>query len=397
MLNFKTTEDILAVFETGLRNSQLFHKDSKNINVKKIEMINNDTILCNFYSENSNSYDVKLETIGILHSLHGFLKDGTFDKIKSKNYAARAYDEKDNEIMYALTSKENLSTHNNMLDKMSGIIFQENTKDFRLKIAKSKISEIENALREVITDRLSNKHGSNWFCISLRARSVENAKNIYHNKFGDYINDGNILINYTYFLDLKRIVLTKWTDFSDLFQDRIRFEESMVRLNEIRREEAHNREINDAYLKDLGEIYEFIFFNIAELYPNILPHSLIYNWRAQIRKIVFREFEGTYSNNEIELEKSDIVKSYKFLMRKYELDGYLKDIVFQLKQVITPIQKKKTHNEIIDVFKKYRSLNKKYVETCVKRPDEAKNELAELELYAQEVNVFLQKVLMEES
>jgi len=397
MLNFKTTEDILAVFETGLRNSELFHKDSKNINVKKIEMINNDTILCNFYSENSNSYDVKLETIGILHSLHGFLKDGTFDKIKNKNYAARAYDEKDNEIMYAVTSKVNLTTHDNMLDKMSGIIFQENTKDFRLKIAKSKISEIENALREVITDRLLNRYGFDWFCISVGTRLADKVKSVYNNQFGDEINDGAILINYTYIIDLKKIICTKWTDFSDLFLSKIRFEEIMQRLNKIRREEAHNREISDLHLKDLEEIYEYIFFNIAEKYPNIIPHSLIYNWRAQIKKIFFQEFEGTYSNKEIDFEKNDIVKGYKFLVRNSELDGYLKDIVFKLEQVITPIQKKKTHNEIIDVFKNYRSLNKKYVETCAKIPDEAKSKLTELELYAQEVDVFLQKVLIEES
>jgi len=129
----------------------------------------------------------------------------------------------------------------NSLDWMKSSIFQENTEDYRLSVAKKQISEIENALREIIVDRLSKKHGKNWFILSVGKKLRESVIGTYTNQFGFEIEDGDVLIKYTFVLQLKKIICTNWKDFSDLFSNKIRFEEVITELNLIRREEAHKQ------------------------------------------------------------------------------------------------------------------------------------------------------------
>ena len=395
-----TISEILSFLKTGLQNLNIVNKEVANIAVKKVDLLNNKTLECQFYAKSKNSIDVKMEIGAVMGALHGFFKDDSFKNMLIDYYAVRAFDKCDMELMYAISSKDSaaLIGQGNSVDWMKSTIFQENTKDYRLSIAKRQISEIENALREIITDRLSKKHGLDWFKHSVGKKLSEIVIGTYNNQFGVEIEDGNILIKYTFVLQLKKIICTNWKDFSDLFANKIKFEKLILELNSIRREEAHNRDISTEDLEKLKEIYEFILIGITEKYPDILPHFLIDNWKIQIKEIMLDKIEMIYSDNEIQAETNNGLKLVKTVLNLQKLIDYIKDKEYKLRSIVVPVQKQNTHNELISVLENYRILYEELVE-CGKTGGltEVQEKQKEIELYKETLDSFVEKYVLHES
>ncbi len=393
--------EILSFLKTGLQNINLVNKEVANIDVKKINLLNNKTLECQFYAESNNSLDVKVEISSVMGALHGFFKDDSFKNMLLNYYAVRAFDKEDSELMYVISSKDAaaLIGQGNSIDWMKSSIFLENTKDYRLSVAKRQISEIENALRKVIVDTLSKKHGGKWFALSVGEKLREGVINTYYNQYGVEIEDGDILINYTFVLQLKKIICTNWKDFSDLFSNKIKFEKAILELNSIRREEAHNRNISTEDLEKLKEIYEFILIGITEKYPNILPHFLIDNWKIQIKEIMLsNKLEMIYSDNEIQAETNNGLKLVKTVLNLQKLINHINDKELKLKSIVVPIQKLNIHNELTGVLEKYRILHEELVE-CGKTGvlSKVQDKQKEIEICKKTMDNFVEKFLLHES
>lgn len=393
--------EILSLLKTALQNLNIVNKEVSNVSVKKVDVLNNKTLECQFYAKSDNSIDVKIEAGEVMGALHGFFKDDSFKNIKLDYYAVRAFNNEDSEIMYVISSKNvaALVGQGNSLDWIKSSIFQENTTDYRLSVAKKQISEIENALREVIVDRLSKKHGNNWFVLSVGKKLRERVIGTYNNQFGIEIEDGEVLIKYTFLLQLKKIICTNWKNFSDLFSNKIRFEELITELNLIRREEAHNRNISTIDLKKLKEIYEFVLAGITEKYPKILPHFLIDNWKIQIKEIMLSDkLEMIYSDDEIQSETNNRLKLAKAVLNLQKLIKHINDKEIKLKSVVVPVQRLNIHNELISVLKKYRILHEELVE-CGKAGvlEVVQNKQKEIDLYKKTIDEFVGKFLLQES
>lgn len=77
---------------------------------------------------------------------------------------------------------------------------------------------LENAVRELITDRLAERHGVSWWndCVPEKIRKAvrnlkeKEEKNRYHTQ------RSSSLIGYTMFGNLEQIIINNWDDFSDL-------------------------------------------------------------------------------------------------------------------------------------------------------------------------------------
>lgn len=78
---------------------------------------------------------------------------------------------------------------------------------------------LENAIRELIVDRLLENHGTDWWDKvvpspirnRVEKRQEKEGKNRWHMRRGDH------KVNYTDFGDLKSIIQSNWGDFDDLF------------------------------------------------------------------------------------------------------------------------------------------------------------------------------------
>ncbi len=248
-----STKELLGLIRFGLENLNALENNSKKINTKGIGILNNSTIECKFYPYSQFSIDIKSEIARIMEFIYSFLNDNVFWNKKTNYIAIRAYDKNENEIIYAISSFQNAKfiANGKTIEWLNGTIFQDNTKEYRLSIAKKQISEIENSLRHVINNVLSTKYGEKWWDISCGKKLSNKVKNLYENQFDEIIANGNILIKYTHILQLKKIICTNWKDFKHLFPNKIEFENSIDELNVIRREEAHNRAITGKHLKDL--------------------------------------------------------------------------------------------------------------------------------------------------
>lgn len=80
---------------------------------------------------------------------------------------------------------------------------------------------LENAVRELVNERLTENHGSNWWNTKastdikkrVAGRQAKEGKDRWHIKRGEHE------IYYTDFGDLKLIIVNNWEDFDDLFSD----------------------------------------------------------------------------------------------------------------------------------------------------------------------------------
>ena len=147
--------EIFSLLKISLQNLNIVNSEIENIKVKKIDLLNNNDLECQFYAKSRNSIDLKVEISSIMGAIYGFLKDDVND-ISINNYAIRAFDENDIELMYVITPVDSayLVGQGKPIEWMKRSIFNENTADYRLGIAKRQISEIENALRLIIIDRI---------------------------------------------------------------------------------------------------------------------------------------------------------------------------------------------------------------------------------------------------
>ena len=172
----------------------------------------------------------------------------------------------------------------------------------------------------------------------------------------------------------------------------------ILELNSIRREEAHNRDVTDSALLKLKEIYEFMLIGITEKYPNILPHYLIDNWKTQIKEIMLDKLDSTYSDTEIFDEINPQLKLFKTITNLQELIDHIRDKELRLKSVVTPVQRKTLHNELIEVLEKYRILHEELIE-CGKTGiiSKIENKQNEIELYKLKLEKFAEKYILQES
>jgi len=396
--NKLTISEILSFLKTGLENLNSVDSEVKNVNVKKIDILNNNILECQFYSKHENSIDIKAEISSIMGALFSFFTGDFFDNIDFSNYAVRAFNDDNIELMYIISSKEAAKSISlgKSIEWLNSSIIQENTQDYRLGIAKKQISEIENSLREVIVDVLSKRHGFDWFDIAVGRRLKESVIGTYRNQFGEEIKYGEILIKYTFILQLKKIICTNWKDFSDLFDNKIKFEEVILELNLIRREEAHNRDISPNDLERLNVIYEFLLVGITEKYANILPSYLLDNWRNKTKEIISKEPNLPYSKDKISSEKNTNLKLIMNITNIAKLVSFLEDKEHKLKSVVVPLEKKKKHNDLINIINNYRILHEELIESIkLGVLSKIENKQKELELHGNKFVRFTEKILLE--
>jgi hypothetical protein len=395
-----TIKTILLWLKSGLENLDIFVESHKKVLVKDLTILNEHTIECKFYSYTENTIDVKGEIATIIGFMYGFLKEDSFENLEINYYAVRAYDKNDIEILNALSYKNTakLIGQGNSIDWLKSTLFTENTNDYRLGIAKKIISEIEISLRHVIDEVLSKKYGNDWWDIALNNKVGDSIKTTYYEQFGEKITDGKILINYTYILQIKKIILTHWVEFKDLFRSRENFETIIDRLNILRREEAHNRNVTENNLKELEEIYNILLENISAKYENLTPNYLIDNWRLRIKSIMSNKLEPIYKPEEITEEKDLIEKINKITLTSINLINYLDDTIEKLESVIVPVQKKILHEELIQQFKTLNILeNFKLEQIRNKDFENTESTIKAIENHQNDMEIFSRKFLLSES
>jgi hypothetical protein len=288
--------------------------------------------------------EIKLEIGFIMSFLASFWKSNSHVPSGIQSFAVRALSNQNDELMYAISSKEiaELMSEGKSIEWLKNTIFQDNSEEYRVSVAKRKISEIENALREVICDVLSKNHGVQWWdnCIERSIRG--SAGSAYRNQTGATSSDGNVLISYTYLLQLKRITTDNWGDFSHIFQNKTNFESWLDDLNSIRREESHNRPITNAHIVSLNQIYEKILQGISQYYPEAVSNYMLENWRERVAAVL-----EDYSEKQSQLEVGREFGLHQNLENMKTSINRLADVETRLMSIPVPSTKSDSHAELL--------------------------------------------------
>lgn len=396
-----STDELLKIIHFGLENLATLAPKLKSIRVKNVSLSSVNTILCEFYSNFTRALEVKQEIGPLIGFLSGLLKDDIYKDIKINYFAVKAYSDNDTELLFAISTRAAATAagEGNSIEWLKNTYFQENTPDYRLSRAKTFVSDIENSLRKVIKDIYKEKYGNNWWDLRIEKTIDKSVKSTFTNQFGETTTEGDALINYTFTLDLKKIVSADWGAFKHLFNKKTEFESKMVRLNEIRREEAHNREITEHHLKDLEGIYDFLLSEIVLLYPSIDLSYLVEHWRSKIKLILVYEnhIDPIYSAEEFE-RSSDEEKRRLMIADSTSQINFVDKLVSDLHSISPPISKKRKHLELSEILVQYGELQRQKRE-CVQNMDNDRvpEILSAIQTQIQLMNCFVNDFLLSES
>lgn len=364
--------ELLSLVKFGLENFDTGRGFARTVRVVDLRVMNVDALLCEFRPHSSNSIDVKGEVYSIMRFFNGFFKDDPFVGVRFVRYAVRAVDEDGEEIMYAISSAAAVR-HSDPIEWMKSTLFQDMTPDFRLAQAKRMIAEIETLLRRMIVDGLGSQFGIHWWDAALNNRLGAKIKKQYREQYGVVVSDGTILIQHTYLNNVADIILTHWVIFRSMLPSRQRFETIMPELNDVRRDEAHNRQITSQQIKRLEQIYFELVPGISSSYPDILPSYLVDGWRSKLREVFNEPWQSPYDEADIVKEDNPVRKLEMILAStRYVIDEIDRRLIL-LGGIIIPVQKKALHNELMTHLRRYSELQRE------KRAQVEENDLAGLE------------------
>lgn len=376
----------------ALSQQSAYEDNKKKLNIKKIGLMNNTTISCEFYPHATESMDVKNEIAFIMGFLASFFKEEfRFDYIQ--NFAVRAFALEENgqdiELMYVMSAPNvaDFIAEGKAIQWITNSIFQENTPDFRMVMAKRQISRLENALRDVIDSVFSQINGKCWWDsfaanIKLYDRKMVKLKSN---------TDSRILLDHINLSDLKIIIIKHWQYFTDIFQvDRNELETALTDFNIIRRDEAHNREITPEKAEQLTSIYNNLMQAVGTQYPELVPEYLVENWRIQIAKIV-----DDYVQNQIIIEKGESISNA--ISKTQKMIEKLQEIEFKLESLLIPPHKHNLHKELVGLFQTMRSSFQGMI-VSVENNDQTKlqSALVQHEKNNEAIQKFTKKYLMSE-
>lgn len=333
----------------GLSKLKSCADSASKIGIKKVYRKQN-ILVVDFIALSNDSVGLKVECAQIIQFIMQLLIDENKpSNIGIDNITVRSLDNNNNERMYVSSSiaTANYLKNNRMIEWLKYSFFNDNSDETILSQSKIKISRLEKGIREVITKILLNKFGQDWW-EKLSNNCRKDAEYTYNIKFGSStLPNGEILIEYTYLLGLKKIILNYWSDFEFIFNHKSRFEDNIDRLNLIRREESHNRIITPSQLNELEDIYKYLATLIESYYPGIIPKFLVENWRTEIKNIV-----QDISDNMEDADESDrynVEKMNSILNQHRTL--YL-EAIDKLDSLIIPTGKEKLTEQFKNILKR---------------------------------------------
>ncbi len=306
----------------------------------------NKSIVVSFISCFDKHMDVKAEACEIMSRLFGdFKEDCPWYNSRPQFICAKALTFEGQELVSIISSwsaMESLCKGDSIAWLKSSIIL-DRTSESLLADSKLWISRLEKTIRKTITHVFS-VNGVDWWQ-EVDANTRKQALTAYRGQGGPETNDPSVLIEFLTLPALRVIVCNNWLHFERIFGDRIGFDNDMKRLNEIRREESHNREITWNLHQELENIYERIMEAVGRLFPGLADDFLITQWRKALAKAA--------SSLESELQK---VRNSKMTTTEEKIGTFLvyrsavTSMYTNVQDICAPPSKFGVHAEVVNLF-----------------------------------------------
>jgi len=342
-INYKI-EDVLRILKEGLENYDKLSASNHKYSVKEIKLINGETVVVSYKSDKVNSMDIKIEMGEIVAFIGSFfLTEKTGLTITLPKFiGVKAYNPENIQVLYVVSSLASAKdiSEGKSLEWLKNSHFEDTTQDFIMKQVKGQIFTIEKSLRKLIYSILRNKYQDSW--VQKIDKYSETVK-LYIKSTNDNPPDlfSGAILDYTFLPDLKNIIEINYQDFISYFHDKNIFIDNMTRLNKIRRDESHNREITKYQKEELENIYNYLLRNISKIDPEIVPKYIIDNWHQQLFRIV-HEMQKAIPVLQ-EKDRHDFTKTMDAMLKYKEAVSFAyKD----LSNVLIPLNKNNIHKKL---------------------------------------------------
>ena len=358
---------------------------SKNVEVSIVSFVNNSTIKVEFVAKASGSVDLKSEVGFVMSFVFGFLRDGDEFDPAVDYIGAEAMQSNGKILMHAISPLEAVSfiAAGKPIEWLHKSIFQDHSDEFVQSVAKRYVSQLENGMRMLIAKTLSDLQGSNWWasCVGNKVRT--STEDMFEKQEGFRSTDGNQLIYFTFLLDLRKIVVSNWSDFDPIFKNQARFTDLLERLNVIRRAEAHNRTLSGSQMAELESVHNELMNQIASVMPDACSNYLVENWRIQLRRIFESNIEA-HEQNAAPLagDINAATRAVKAQINRYE------DLLIRASGIVIPPGKNELHAELLGGLD---GVKQTLVEMLVSAPSGDIQKLERLQRRNAEANLRLQK------
>lgn len=123
----------------------------------------------------------------------------------------------------------------------------------RLRVEASRMSKnyeifycLENSIREILTQRLEEQHGADWWNLAVPEGVRKNAEGSRKREISSGVTPRSTeLIDFTNFGELGEIIKANWDIFGDMFRDVRAVEKILATLNTLRAPIAHCKSLAD--------------------------------------------------------------------------------------------------------------------------------------------------------
>lgn len=392
-----TIKKDIVIFETlkfGIMSTKSCADQVSNIQISNIYRKQNILVL-EFEPFSVDTMGMKTECAQVMQFAINLLSDEfSPENLNIDNITVRGLNKKKQELMYVSSSIQTATflKENRIVEWLKFSIFNDNSEETILSHSKIKISRIEIGLRNIIKKILADAYGEDWWN-QLSKKNRDDAEHTYKIKYRDEdIPKGHILIDYTYLLGLKKIILNNWELFKHVFKERTIFEKHIDQLNVIRREESHNRIISPDDFVALSKIYKELATQLELVVPGVVPKFLIENWREEVKKIINEISEKMEDVDEEDKRDIDKMNNVLNQHRMLYLDG-----IEKLNNVIIPVSKEQLTEQLKMCFKKSADALYQMIGGCKIMNSEAVDDASKkYEKCMQEVNEFEKYYLLSE-
>jgi len=333
-MSIKEICDVLAL---GLR--------AEGVEVLQVRLVNNNTFLVEFVAKSQGSVDVKSEISFAIAYLSGFFRDWPNTPASIANLGAQAFTEGGKSLVHAISSlkaAEHIS-QGRPIEWLQDTIFQDHTDEYRSGIAKQRIGQLENGLRLLVCRVLEEAEGADWWNARVGSKVRRKTEDMYEGQEGVRSDNGNTLIYFTFILDLRRIVVSNWSEFEHVFTDQKHFSDLLAEFNVIRRGEAHNRVLKDDEFEKLEDIYAERMGQIAKTAPEAATNFLVENWRIQLRDI----FSAAVESKVVLQTGCSVAVAVKGMNKQIH---WFEDIEQRVSSVVVPPTKRGLHDELLTLI-----------------------------------------------
>ncbi|NQV18547.1 MAG: hypothetical protein HQ534_08390 [Armatimonadetes bacterium] len=354
--------DTLGFLKLGLISYKPHPNSIQSHKINSVDYINHNTIVVTYTTSKLDRLDIRSEMAELMSFTASFylLPDEKSEMEIPKSISIKAQNANKDQLMYVVSSIETAQyiTKGRPIEWIKNSMFEDTTDEFLLQNAKRLISKIENALRELIYTVLYNASQKDWI-LKIETNIYKSALKQYKKNTDIAVQDikSKDILSYTYLPNLKKIIEDNGISFSKHFTSLVEFTNNMTELNQIRRDESHNRKISKEQSESLQKLYDFFLMNISKTLPNLVPDYIIENWHIQLKLIVDNLIESIPNINDSDRRNFPIV-IIAFI--KYQKSVEL--ACSKISKVLVPVNKQHLHSQLSSLLNSINSVLKSMLE-----------------------------------